>query len=322
MVLSWNTRDLTLRALETARAGAEGLRAELLCVDNASTDGSAAAVARARPDVLLLENATNRGFAGGNNTALPHARGRYVCFLNSDAAPRARSLTHLVRHLQAHPDVGAVAPRLVGPDGQEQRAARDDASLLGFLHRYTPLRYTPLGRAAARRWTRGVRAEGPRDVASLAAACLVLPADLLARLGGFDPGYPFYFEDLDLCERVRAAGRRVVYLPDGPAVDHEGGAATARRGGPPRRAMMQGLVRYAARRAGPARGRAFAALLVPGVFALALAEPPRLALRAAVRGARGDAASARRTLRIAGSWLRMVERDGLALLRLLRRRSG
>jgi hypothetical protein len=321
VVLSWNTRALTLRALAAARSGAEGLAFEVLCVDNASEDGTAEAVA-ALPHVRCIRNERNLGFAAGNNRAMPHARGRHVCFLNSDAAPRPGSLAHLVRYLDAHPEAGLVAPRLVGADGRTQRAARGAASPWAFLHRYTPLRYSPVGRRAAKAWTRGVEAASPTEVASLSGACLVAPRDLLVRLGGFDQGYPFYFEDLDLCRRVAALGRRIVYVPDGPPVDHAGGAATAARGGPPRRELLEGLVRYARTAWGERAGRRFALAVVPGALALAMLEPPRLFVAAARRAVAGDGPGAAKALRSALSWLRLLERDGMELLRLLARERG
>src|SRR5207237_148063 len=82
VVLAWNTRDLVLEALRAVDAGAAPRSVETICVDNASADGTAAAVRAAFPQVRLIESPVNLGFARGNDLALPHARGRYVCFLN------------------------------------------------------------------------------------------------------------------------------------------------------------------------------------------------------------------------------------------------
>ncbi len=203
VVLSWNTAALTVRALASVPEGAAGLRVRRICVDNASRDDTVARVRREEPKVLVVENEANLGFATGNNRALPLLEGRYTCFLNSDCAARPGSLAHVVRWLDAHPEVGVAAPRLEGPDGRRQTAARPEPTPLALLHRYTVLRHTPLGRAAARRWRTSPDGSAPTAVASVTGACLFVRTDRFRALCGFDEGYPFYWEDVDLCRRVR-----------------------------------------------------------------------------------------------------------------------
>ena len=313
VVLSWNTADLTLRALGGAQAAVGELQAQILCVDNASSDDTVARVRREFPEVAVIANETNLGFAAGNNRALPRLRGRITCFLNSDCDPGPGSLAHVVRWLDRHPAAGIATPRLVSPDGRVQRATRPEPSPLALLNRYTCLRYTPVGRNAAAAWRAVPSSPIPVPVDSVTGACLVIRTDLLRRLGGFDDGYPFYWEDVDLCRRARMTGAEVWWVPDGPTVVHEGGASTESRGGPPRRAFVEGLVRYQRTVLGPRAGRAFAGLLVPGVLARALLEPARLA-----GGALARPQKARRRLAAAGGWLRLLERDTGPLLRLLR----
>jgi hypothetical protein len=121
---------------------------------------------------------------------------------------------------------------------------------------------------------------------------------------------------------VRDAGHEVVLVPDGPPVVHEGGAATAVAGGPPRASFLAGMVRYQRKHLGPVAGGVFAVLAVVGTLVRAGLEPPVLGLRAIVRRVRGrrDAASA--TLRAAGSWLALLEHDGRALRLCLARPRG
>ncbi len=313
VVLSWNTADLTLRALRGAESGAGDLEAERLCVDNASRDDTVARVRHELPGVHVIVNEANLGFAAGNNRALPRLTGRITCFLNSDCDPGPGSLAHVVRWLDRHPGVGLATPRLVSPDGRVQRATRAEPSPLALLNRHTCLRYTPIGRGAARAWRAAPTSPIPVPVDSVTGACLVIRTELLRTLGGFDETYPFYWEDVDLCRRARDAGAEVWWVPDGPSVVHEGGASTEILGGPPRRAFVEGLVHYQRRVLGPRRARAFAGLFVPGVFTRALVEPARLVLGALARPAK-----ARRRLAAATAWLRFLERDTAALLRLLR----
>jgi GT2 family glycosyltransferase len=318
VVLSWNTADLTVRALRAAKDGAAGVAAELLCVDNGSTDGSPDLVRRSVPDALVVENGSNLGFARGNDRALPHVRGRYVCFLNSDAAPKTGALAHVVRWLDEHRDVGVAAPSLVSPDGSPQRTARGPATAPALLHRYTALGYQPFGRGAARRWERpDLPGAEPVDVDSLMGACLVVRADLLRRLGGFDEGYFFYWEDVDLCLRAKRLGARVTWVRGGPEVVHEGGAATKSGGGPPRLSFAAGLLRYQRKVLSPLAWAAFATAFVPGYLLRAAVESLRLSAQAAGRFLGGRREDAAKSLRAAGGWARLLERDALALLRLL-----
>jgi N-acetylglucosaminyl-diphospho-decaprenol L-rhamnosyltransferase len=319
VVLSWNTAALTLRALAAAREGAAGVEAEVICVDNASRDGTPGRVAREAPWATLLQNDRNLGFARGNHRALPHARGRYLCFLNSDAAPEPGALAHLVGWLDAHPSAGVAAPTLLGPEGRPRSPARGPATALAALHRNTPLRSTPFGRRASHAFARPPvpPGTGPVDADSLMGACLLVERGLFDALGGFDEGYPFYWEDVDLCERARALGRRVVWVRDGPPVLHEGGASVAAGGGPPRLAFLQGLLRHQRKRLGAPRAALLALLLVPGTFARGLLEALRLALHAGVRALAGRRAGAHASLAASRAWLRVLERDALPLLRLL-----
>lgn len=313
VVLSWNTADLTLRALRAAEGAAGDLNAERICVDNASRDDTVARIRAEQPDVRVVVNEANLGFAAGNNRALPHVTGRYTCFLNSDCEPGPGSLAHVVRWLDRHPEAGVATPRLVSPQGRVQRATRPEPAPLAVLNRHTCLRFTPVGRGAARAWRALPTGTVPERADSVTGACLLIRTELLLQLGGFDEGYPFYWEDVDLCRRARNAGSEVWWVSDGPTVIHEGGASTDGRGGPPRRSFVEGAIRYQSKVLGRREGRAFAGLLVSGVLARAFVEPLRLALGAL---ARPDKAGHR--LAAADAWLQLVERDSGALLRLLR----
>jgi GT2 family glycosyltransferase len=317
VVLSWNTADLTLRALAAAAEGSRDLDAQLICVDNASADDTVARVRAELPGVRLIVNEANLGFAAGNNRALPHLEGRITCFLNSDCVPRPGSLTHAAAWLEDHPEVGVVAPRLENPDGRLQKAARQEARPLGLLHRYTALRYAPLGRRASRAWRDVPEEPVPQAVDSVTGACLMIRTDLLRRLGGFDEGYPFYWEDVDLCRRAREAGAGVAWVPDGPAVVHEGGSSVAVAGGPPRLSFAQGLLRYQAKHLGPWSSAVYRGVFVVGLVVRTLVEPLRLCVAALA----SPGPAARRRLASAGTWLRHFERDGQGMLRLLRRPS-
>ena len=296
VVLSWNTRALTLAALQSVEAAVAPFASEAVCVDNASRDGTAAAVRGALPRVRVIENPENLGFVRGNNAALPGLRGRYVCFLNSDAAASPGALSHVVRYLDAHPEAGIACPGLVFPDGRLQRAAWKYPTAKGMLHQYTPLGWIGFGRSDSRE-TRPERdtAETTGPVEAVAGACLVIRRDLCERLGGFDEGYPFYFEDVDLCWRAKALGTEVHVVVDGPPVVHHGGASTALAEGATRLPLLQGILRFMRRTHSPRTARLFSVVFKAGVVVRSVWEVVRAPAYIALRRLRGRAARAERT---------------------------
>ena len=316
VVLSWNTRDLTLAALRAVPEGCAPFRARIVCVDNASEDGTAGAVRRAFPDVVVVEASRNLGYARGNNLGLPGAQGRAVVFLNSDAAPREGALAHALRYLDAHPEAGVVCPRLVYPDGTPQRAAWGFPTASALLHQFTPLGWLGVGREAARR-TRPDRGADERTgrVDAVSGACLAIRRDLCERLGGFDPGYPFYFEDVDLCARAQASGAEVHVVTDGPAVVHHGGASSALAEGATRLPLLVGALRFQRGRLSPAAYAAFSLAFKSGVVVRSIVELLRAPAYATVRSLRGRHERAARTWRTARERRHLLERDVLALLR-------
>lgn len=315
VVLSWNTRDLTLRALRAVPAACAPFAVRTICVDNASADGTADAVAEACPDVRLLRNATNLGFARGNAVALAHLEGRAVVFLNSDTEARPGALAHVLRYLDAHPAVGVASPPLVGADGRPQRAVWGYPTAASLLYQYTPLGWVHVGRRASRRQRDDGFAATTGPVEALAGAAMVVRRDLCERLGGFDPGYPFYVEDVDLCWRAARAGAEVHYVADGPAVVHHGGASASIAGGDARLPLLQGILRLQRKRMRPGAYAAFALAFKVGVVTRSLWEIVRTPVAAAARAARGRTARAARTLETAGARVRFLERDLRAFLR-------
>ena len=126
VIVSFNTRDLTVRCLHSLYADLSsvswGWSAEILVVDNASTDGTLDILRSQFPQVHLIENKANRGFGAANNQAMEIARGRFFLLLNSDAFVAAETCRTLVEVLERRPEAGVVGPRLINADGSLQRS--------------------------------------------------------------------------------------------------------------------------------------------------------------------------------------------------------
>ena len=228
VVLSWNTRELTLACLD-ALARDPGRRArEVIVLDNASTDGSADAIASLHPGVRLVRNAENAGYARGNNQGVALASGEHVCLLNSDTEVRLGALDLLVDFLLANPGYGAVGPRLVNPDGSVQKACQRFPGLLTALCFDTWLGKLWPGTLVERRYHyRDFDHVHTRDVEQPPGACLVMRTAEYRALGGFDESLWLFFNDVDLCKRVWGAGKRIRYLAEAEVL-HHGGASTRR----------------------------------------------------------------------------------------------
>jgi GT2 family glycosyltransferase len=282
VVVSYNSRE-QLRGCVASLSQAPGIA--VFVADNASPDRGVETVTDLDVTVLRLER--NGGFSYGCNHGWRVGRARYVLFLNPDARIDPGAVRRLAAVLDAEPDVGIVAPRILGEDGavahSQRRFPRASTSFARalFLHRLLP-------RAA---WA----GEVVRDPSAYAApgapdwvsgACMLVRRSILERLDGFDEGFFLYCEDKDLCLRVRRAGLTVRYEPGATAV-HQGGASA------PRPALAGVLAASRVRYARKHRGRAGAAVERAGLALLALTH------LAVSRGGRAARAGHLSSLRVA-----------------------
>ena len=214
LVINWNAARLTLECIRQIWWQTEGHTYEVVVVDNGSAPQDVAKLRRLGPGVRLLELGCNRFFGEANNIAAEAARGRFLCLLNNDAFVRAGWLTALVSAVTADPQVGASGPLFLFPDGSIQEAgAMIDAG--GY-----PVR---LGRGEKEASPELLQ---PKFVDYVSAASLLIPRDVFLEAGGFDLSYePAYYEDADLCLKIQALGRKVLYCPAACVVHHEGSSA-------------------------------------------------------------------------------------------------
>ncbi|MBI4089885.1 MAG: glycosyltransferase family 2 protein [Candidatus Kerfeldbacteria bacterium] len=214
IIVNYKEPGFLRQCLKGIRSANPRLTYEIIVIDNASNDGSVDMVREHFPDVQLLAQTVNRGFAVGVNLGLRASSGRYVLILNPDMAIFAGSLESLVAYLDAHSQVGMVAPKLLNPDGSVQM------SCLLFPKLTTPiLRRTPIGQLPfARRQLRAYlmvdwdhRAERP--VEWVLGSCMLVRRSAVDHVGPMDERFFMYFEDVDWCRRFWEKHWRVVYLP-------------------------------------------------------------------------------------------------------------
>ncbi len=221
VVLNWNVRDLLERCLASLRSHRYAL--EIIVVDNASHDDSVAMVRAKYPQVTLIANAENRGFTGGNNQGIAAACGRYVMVLNPDTEVLGDALDRLVRYLDEHPDAGAIGPQLLNPDRSIQSSRRRFPTLAVAFFESTWLQGLAPKRLLTHYYLDDVPTTTTHEVDWLNGACTVFRREVLERVGMYDAqNFFMYSEELDLCRRVKAAGWKIMYLPQAQVVHYVG----------------------------------------------------------------------------------------------------
>jgi GT2 family glycosyltransferase len=226
LIVSFNTCAVLKECIESIVAAQGSLSVEVIVIDNNSRDDSTTMLERDYPWVRLLRSATNLGFGNANNRALEEATGRYVVLLNSDAFLQQNALALSVARMDAHPNVGLAGGKLVGRDGKLQPSARMFPNLLrqllimsGLADRYPRSRF--FGQAD-RTWA---DPDMDAEVDWVPGAFSIIPRSLLADIPLFDPDFFLYYEEVDLCFRLKKAGYKVVYWPD-IVVTHIGGESS------------------------------------------------------------------------------------------------
>jgi GT2 family glycosyltransferase len=228
VVPSHSTRELTLRCLETV-LGAKSDRVEVILVDDASTDGTSAAVRAAHPAVRLLRNETAVGFTRAANQGADAADGDVIVFLNSDTEVDSEAWRVLRRAFDSDPQLGIAGGALRYPDGTPQWSGGPAPS-----HRWLFVLASGVAVSAARlpfyRRLRPVSAaSGSTPVDWVTGAAMAIRRSTWAMVGPFDESFRFYGQDLDLCMRARQAGWNVTVIRDLRVLHHHGGTIGTRK---------------------------------------------------------------------------------------------
>jgi N-acetylglucosaminyl-diphospho-decaprenol L-rhamnosyltransferase len=227
VVVNYNTKHLLDRMFSALRAAQGNLELQTIVIDNASSDGSAAKLRESFTDAELIANKDNVGFGRANNQALPRIRGRYVLLLNTDAFVAPETLHQTMIYMDTHARCGVLGVKLVGEDGTLQPSCRYFPTPWNTFLRSTGLApYFPRTRLV----------DDPRWDPQALCTCDWVPGcyylirrEVIDQLGLFDPRYFLYYEEVDHCQKVRAAGWDVIYYPYTQVV-HIGGESAKSQG--------------------------------------------------------------------------------------------
>jgi GT2 family glycosyltransferase len=212
VIVNYNAREHLENCVQSLLASPPAIPHEIVVVDNASTDGSVAAVCARWPHTIIVEQRTNSGFAAGNNAGIRVAKGTLVLLLNNDTLVPPGAIDRLVERLTAHPDAAVAGPRLVDAAGVAELSFGPMISPFTELRQKIVMSLHAARVAPVSAWVeRATRRE--RYVDWVSGACLLVRREAAEQAGLLDERYFLYTEDVDFCAAIRQQGRRVLFTP-------------------------------------------------------------------------------------------------------------
>lgn len=223
VIVNWNVRDLLRRCLQSIFNNTTGISFEVFVMDNASADGSVEMVRSEFPSVSVIANNGNFGFARANNLAMQKSRGDFVLLLNPDTEMVGNSLGHLVGLARAHPDAGVVGCRFLNPDGTIQPSVRRLPRLLDHIMILLKLHHVFPNIRPIRRYLAADHDEArEQNVEQVSGTFMCVSRAVIRTVGLLDERFFIWYEDVDYCRRVVAAGFKVLYTPEISIINHGG----------------------------------------------------------------------------------------------------
>jgi len=210
IIVNWNTRDMLLTCIASVYKTVRRATFEVVLVDNGSTDDSVAAVKDRFPDVLIIENGQNLGFAAANNIAFQSMKGSYAVLLNTDTELTPHALDRLLEFMEKTPNAGMAGGQLLNTDGSRQNSIANFPTLLSLVSNETLLRLVLPERYPSKRQTY----TSPLRVESCIGACIIVRKTAMDAVGWLDERYFFFMEETDWALRMHRGGWDVCFVPD------------------------------------------------------------------------------------------------------------
>ena len=224
VIINWNSRDYLAKCLESIRQQRLSRDTEVVVVDGASFDGSEALVRDKFPDVHFIQSPENIGYGRCCNLGARSARGEFLLILNPDTELKPGAVGAMMAALKSQSKIGLVGARLIDSDGTFQSSSTHP--LPGIFNTVCDCAFI---RMLAWKLSGRSRKRSPFTVNAVSGACMMVRTSLFKRIGGFNPRFFMYGEDVDLCQRVRGSGHEVYHVPMAEVV-HHGGVSSANRG--------------------------------------------------------------------------------------------
>ena len=215
ILVNYNSVGFIISCLRSIQQCLHGLAHEVIVVDNHSQDNSWNLLRKEFPGLILIGNPSNLGFARAVNQGFPMARGKYILILNPDITLLSGSVEKALNYLEEHPEVALLLPKLLNQDGTLQFSCRTFPNFPAFLYRRTPLgKLFPNHKIIREHLMMDWEHDEAREVDWGMGACMFLRREDLKDKNIFDERFFLYFEDIDLCFRLKNKGRKVIYYPE------------------------------------------------------------------------------------------------------------
>lgn len=268
IIVSWNVKEDLVNCLRSIEKNRPCEQFEVIVVDNASTDDTTETIKRDFPEIILVSNSKNRGFAAANNQGIKRSQGRYLLFLNPDTIIHAGSLDVLVRFMDDNSNVGACGPKLLNADGTTQPSARRFPTFRGALYRHTFLRSLRIFRSEYKKWLmKDFEHDRQMDVDQLMGSALMVRRSVIEQVGDMDESFFMYYEEVDLCYRIKKAGWRTVFVPEA-VITHLGGQSAGRIPTKKRMMMLTSMLIFFRKHRGRFATVIFSCVFKPAVILL------------------------------------------------------
>lgn len=267
IIVNWNTAQVTCDCLESVYQQTTGVEFEAIVIDNASSDDSIAMFKESFPQVILIENSDNRGFAAANNQGMAIARGRYILLLNSDTVVLENAIEKTVRFADSRSDAAVIGCRVLNPDRSLQPTCFMYPSVLNmvlsssYLYKVFP-NSKFFGRERMSWWDRN----DVRDVEVVTGCFMLVRREAMQQVGMMDERFFMYGEEADWCYRFKQSGWRVIFMPDAQII-HLGGASSNQIKPAMKMQLSAGLLQFVKKQKG-FLSYAFACVLTSLFFAL------------------------------------------------------
>lgn len=223
IIVNWNTKELLLNCIESLVQETSRCTIDIIVVDNASIDGSAEAVKQRFPNVKVIVNENNFGFAKANNIGIRQSNGRYVCLVNSDIEVLDGCIDRMWTYMDKHSSTGILGPKTLNDDKSLRINCRRNPSLWNAFCRALALqRLFPRSKVFSDEFMRYFDHDSIHGVDVLPGCFLMVRREAIAKVGLLDEKYFFYGEDKDWCKRMKAEGWDVIFFPHSAVIHYAG----------------------------------------------------------------------------------------------------
>jgi GT2 family glycosyltransferase len=223
IVVTWNSEEFIRNCLDSIFLSLGNFSCEVIVVDNNSSDETAKIVEQLYPQVNMIQNKKNLGYAKANNQGIEEATGEYILLLNPDTQVLEDALSLMCEFMEENQKIGALGPKLLNPDKSIQSSCREFPTFFTLVWEFFGLsRLFPKSKIFGR-WRMGYfNFDKTREVDQPMGSCLMLRSETLDDVGIFDENFGMFFNDADLCFRIKKSGWKICFYPEAKVIHHKG----------------------------------------------------------------------------------------------------